>query len=372
MLSDTNPNTSLSSRALLGTLVRFGLILAMASYCLKVFSPFVGIMIWGLLLAIALYPLHQNIARRLGNRQGRTSTIMVIVTVIGIGVPLCYLGNAFVAHAVDLHAAISNNTLQVNPPSESVAEWPIVGEKVFNAWSSASTSMSGFLEQYNSQIRGLSKRLFSAATGILGSVLQLLVSFIIAGVIMAYGEAGKKAMARIYNRLVGREGGEILLKLCTATVRSVAVGVLGVAFLQALLFGIGFIISGIPLAGMLALIALFLGIIQVPSLLVGLPAIAYIWSMGEGSTTLKIVFTLYFIIASLVDNFLKPMLLGRGVEAPMPVILLGALGGMIAFGFIGLFIGAVVLAVGYSIFMAWVSEEDFYAATAPKADSQSD
>lgn len=372
MVSDTNSNAPLTSKALLGTLVRFGLILAMAGYCLKVFTPFAGIMIWGLLLAISLYPLHQKIARRLGNRQGRTSTIMVLVTVAGIGVPLFFLGNAFVAPVLDLHSAITDNTLQVNPPKESVAEWPIVGEKVYNAWSSASTSMSDFLEQYNPQIRDFSKRLFSTSAGILGSVLQLLVSFIVAGIIMAYGEDGQKAMARIYNRIVGREGGEILQKLCTATVRSVAVGVLGVAFLQALLFGVGFIISGIPAAGILALIALFLGIIQIPALVVGLPAIAYIWSMGEGSTTLKVVFTLYFVVASLADNVLKPMLLGRGVEAPMPVILIGALGGMVASGFIGLFIGAVVLAVGYRVFMAWVSEEDFYAATHPKADSQSD
>ncbi|MEX0330029.1 MAG: AI-2E family transporter [Puniceicoccaceae bacterium] len=348
----------LLSRAVVDALIIFTIIFLMAFYCVRVFSPFSGIMLWALILAVALYPVHQKIAARLGNRQGRTSTLMAIVAVLGVGAPLFFLSTAFIGQAGALQAAFENNTIEVEPPEPEVEQWPLIGEKVYAVWSAAAESMSEFLQDYNTQIRDLSKWLFSAAASALGAVLQMLVSFIIAAVMMAYGASGSAALGRIFKRMAGMERGLKLQKLCTATIRSVAVGVLGVAFIQALLFGVGFIIGGIPAAGILALIALFLGIVQIPALLVGLPAIAYLWAVGDASPVLNAVLTVYFIAASLADNILKPMLLGRGVEAPMPVILLGALGGMIVSGFIGLFIGAVVLAIGYVVFMAWVDEVD--------------
>src|SRR5688572_18879135 len=149
-----------------------------------------------------------------------------------------------------------------------------------------------------------------------------------------------------------------LQKLATATVRSVAAGVIGVAFIQAILLGMGFMLAGIPAAGVLALLVMFLGILQVPALLVTLPAIAWMWVSGDGSTTSNIVFTIYLGIAGMADNVLKPLLLGRGVDAPMPVILIGALDGMVTGGIIGLFVGGVLLAVGYQLFMEWVDAAD--------------
>jgi predicted PurR-regulated permease PerM len=161
---------------------------------------------------------------------------------------------------------------------------------------------------------------------------------------------------RIISRFTGPTKGPRLHSLSTATIRSVAVGVIGVAFIQALLLGIGFIMAGIPAAGVLAVIAMLLGILQLPAVILSLPAIAYLWWSGDASTMSNIVFTVYLLIAGLADNVLKPLLLGRGVDAPMAVVLLGALGGMVTGGIIGLFLGAVLLAVGYQIFMDWVGE----------------
>jgi predicted PurR-regulated permease PerM len=131
-----------------------------------------------------------------------------------------------------------------------------------------------------------------------------------------------------------------------------------VAFLQALLFGIGCLMAGIPAAGVLALIVFFMGILQLSGIFFALPAIIYMWMSGDASVTVGILLTIYFVFAGLADNVLKPLLLGRGVDAPMPVILIGALGGMIAAGFVGLFLGAILLAIGYRIFMRWVDESD--------------
>ena len=179
---------------------------------------------------------------------------------------------------------------------------------------------------------------------------------IIAGLMMAYDEAGSAVLWRLSNRLAGPINGPRLYGLSAATVRSVATGVIGVAFIQALLLGIGFMVAGIPGAGVWALVVLLLGILQLPAALVSLPAIAYLWSAGDASTVLNIVFTVFLLVAGMADNVLKPLLLGRGVDVPMPVVLLGALGGMVSSGIIGLFVGAVLLAVGYQVFMAWVAD----------------
>ena len=136
-----------------------------------------------------------------------------------------------------------------------------------------------------------------------------------------------------------------------------------------MLLGVGFVLAAIPAAGVLALIVLLLGIAQLPATIVSLPVIAYLWWSGDASTASNIFFTVYLLAAGMADNILKPLLLGRGVDAPMPVILLGAMGGMVSSGIIGLFIGAVLLAVGYQIFMGWVDEGEEEALAQEPAEA---
>jgi predicted PurR-regulated permease PerM len=308
------------------------------------------------ILAVALYPLHVRLAKRLSGRQGRTAAVLVLVGLLVIGLPTVMLGTSFAGHLHDLYTDFQNNTLAVPQPNPAVADWPLVGKQIHEVWSAAADNLPGFVEEMRPQLSGLSKDLLSVAASTAGGVLQFLASLIIAGIMMAYGTSGSQAMCNIFTRLSGPTRGPQLHALSIATVRSVATGVIGVAFIQALLLGVGFMLAGIPAAGVLALIVLVIGIAQLPALLISLPAIAYMWWAGDASTTIHIVLTLYLLIAGAADNVLKPLLLGRGVEVPMPVILLGALGGMVSGGMIGLFVGAVVLAVGYQIFMEWVAE----------------
>ena len=184
---------------------------------------------------------------------------------------------------------------------------------------------------------------------------MFLGALIVAGIMMAFGRSGSDAVNHILCRIAGREQGSKVHTLATMTTRSVAAGVLGVALIQAILLGVGFMLAGVPAAGLLALIVLLLAIMQLPATLVSLPVILWLWNSGDGGTVMNVIWTVYFVLAGLADNVLKPMLLGRGVDAPMPVILIGALGGMVSSGFIGLFTGAVILAVGYQIFMQWVA-----------------
>jgi predicted PurR-regulated permease PerM len=344
------------SRDLLETLVQFGLIVLLAVMCWRVFAPFANLMIWGLILAVALEPLNAKLAAHMGGRRGLAATVLTLAGVLLLGVPTVMLGDSFATHVKEVAAAAEAGTLHIPPPGPGVAEWPIVGKKVDAVWSSASNNLPAFLSQNQEQLKDLSKKGLATAAGTAVAVLIFIGAMIVAAIMLAYAKSGSSAMTRIFSRLTDPGRGPRLQKLATATVRSVAAGVIGVAFIQAILLGMGFIFAGIPAAGVLALLVMFLGILQVPALLVTLPAIAWLWISGDGSTTSNIAFTIYLGIAGMADNVLKPLLLGRGVDAPMPVILIGALGGMVAGGIIGLFIGGVVLAVGYQLFMEWVDE----------------
>ena len=184
--------------------------------------------------------------------------------------------------------------------------------------------------------------------------MQFLAAFIIAGILMAFGQSGSRGSLAIFERLIGNARGSDFASLATATIRAVAQGVIGVAFIQAII-GLALLIAGVPWAGVLAVIVLVLGIAQIPALLVTVPAIIYIWSSGAYSTAAAIAYTVVLFLAGMADNVLKPLMLGRGVDAPMPVILLGALGGMATAGILGMFVGATLLTLGYQIFMGWVA-----------------
>lgn len=343
------------SKDLTELMIRIGLIAFLVVVSVQIFSPFMGVMLWALVLAVTLYPLHQSIARRLGNRQGRAATLLVLLGVLLIVFPTFMLGSSLAGFIHDTHMAYENNAIKIEQPPAGIAEWPIIGPKLHEVWSEAVTDLPGLLQSLRPQLKSFSETALAFVAGTAAGVLQFLASLVIAGIMMAYGQAGSNAMLKIIRRFSGNKEGEKFYRLSTATIRSVSMGVLGVAFIQALLLGVGFVWAGVPAAGLLAIVVLVFGIAQLPALIVSLPVIAYIWWSGD-STMSNVAFTVYLLVAGMADNVLKPLLLGRGVDAPMPIVLLGALGGMVSAGLIGLFLGAVLLSLGYVIFMDWVAE----------------
>jgi len=356
MQPDGNQFGSSTSRELIDTLIRFGMIAYLVSLCFRVVSPFSMFMVWGLTLAIMLYPLHQLVAGWVRGRQGFAATVIVVVGFLLLGIPCWLIGDSLVGYVSSLYAGIEQNSLVIKEPGPDVAKWPVIGESVYRVWMEVSKNLSGFMKEHNEGLMAISKWIAVKAGGAVGSVAVFLCSLVIAGFIMTWGESGTKTMTRILMRISGPVKGPEIQALSVKTVRSVATGVLGVAFIQSVLFGLGFILAGVSGAGFLAVAVLLLGVLQLPTTIVALPVVIYLWSSGGHSTGANIFFTVYFVIAGLADNVLKPLLLGRGVNTPMPVILIGVLGGMVVGGFIGLFLGAVLLAVGYQIFMDWVGD----------------
>ena len=257
--------------------------------------------------------------------------------------------------------------MHIPPPPERVAEWPLVGDKIHAVWNKAYTDLPAFIKSMQPKIGDLAKTLLELVASIGGGILKFVAAFIVAGIVMAFGEGGGRASQAIFGRMVGTERGAEFTKLSVATIRAVAQGVIGIAFIQALAVGLCLLFAGVPLAGVLAAVVLVLGIAQVPALIVTLPAIAYLWMSGGYGTVEAAFWSVLLFVAGMADNVLKPLLLGRGVDAPMPVILLGALGGMATAGIIGLFVGATLLALGYQIFMAWVAANP--DAPPPTADA---
>jgi predicted PurR-regulated permease PerM len=343
--------------------IRLLFLFILIAWCLNILLPFVSIVLWAVIIAVSVEPIYTAINSKLGNRSSWSAFIVVLIFLIIIILPSYFGVNALVSNISEISQTFEAGSVEVPPPAEQVKEWPLIGEKVYAAWSAASTNLQNFLGAYEKQLANLGKWLMSTVFGIGIGILQFILSIIIAGVLLATKGTGDFTR-RMFRKLVGTKGDEFA-ELSDKTVKNVTKGILGVAFIQSLLLGILFLLAGVPYAAVWAVLVLLLGIIQLPPTLVSIPVI--IWLYSAISPTMATVWTVLIVLASLSDNILKPILLGKGAPVPMLVIFLGAIGGFILSGFIGLFTGAIVLSLGYELFMAWLSDEE---TEAPAVDEQ--
>jgi predicted PurR-regulated permease PerM len=370
----SQPDQELEQRLpslVLDVLIRAGLIIAMAMLCYQVLSPFLTLMVWALILAVALYPLHQFLASKMGGKQGLATTLLVVIGIVLIGAPTAMLMSSLGDSVQQLVHDVHNNALKIPAPRPGVEQWPVVGKRIHDVWSKAHADLPALVQSMQPKVGELAKTALGFVAAIGGGLLQFLASFIIAGIIMAFGQSGSRGSRAIFERIIGHARGGELAELSTATIRAVAQGVIGVAFIQAIIVGLALLLAGVPWAGVLAVIVLVLGIAQVPALIVTLPVIVYIWWSGDYSNVAAIAYTVVLFLSGMADNVLKPLMLGRGVDAPMPVILLGALGGMATAGILGMFVGATLLTLGYQLFMGWVAANPNAGQAQAESNAQS-
>src|SRR5271165_5288454 len=344
------------ARRLLDVLVRAALLLAMALLCYRVLAPFLSLAVWALIFAVTLYPLHLRISAYLGGRPGLAATLLALLGIALLVVPIAVLMSSLGDSIRTLIEAVQQNTLQVPAPPETVAAWPVIGGKLHAVWSQTHDDLPALVQSMQPKIGDLARTALGFVASIAGGLLAFIGALVLAGILMAFGENGARACLSVFQRLAGEQRGASLARLSTATVRAVAQGVVGVALIQAILVGLALLVAGVPWAGALAAIVLVLGIAQVPAVIVTLPAIAWIWSRGGDGTGEAIIYTALLLVSGMADNVLKPLMLGRGVDVPMPVILVGALGGMATGGIVGMFVGATLLALAWQICTGWVDE----------------
>ena len=356
--STPTPNTEydpLFVRSMVESALRIGLLLVLLILSYDIIRPFTIPILWGAIIAMAAFPLVKWLEPKLGGKRGLAATLVTLFFILALVIPTWSVTEATVGGLKKVSVALEEGKLEVPPPSAKVADWPLVGERVFASWSSASNDMEAFLQANAPQIKELAGKLLKRIGGSLMGVLMFVVSLIIAGGFMTYADSCGAAAHRFFVRVGGLNPGGEWAPLTVATVRSVLQGVIGVAIIQTVLIAIGLFVAGIPGAPIWTVIILFLAIAQLPPLIILAPIMVYVFSTAD--TTTAVIFIVYQLVAGASDSFLKPMLMGRGLDIPMPVILIGAIGGMIMSGIVGLFIGAVVLSIWYKLFTLWMEQE---------------
>jgi predicted PurR-regulated permease PerM len=331
-------------------------------WCYQILAPFIPLMLWAAIMAVAVYPLYQKLAKRLGNRWKLTATLLTLLGLIILTTPVVVLTESLVSSSKVLAEQLSEGSLSVPAPPDHVKGWPMVGEKLHSGWLLASQNLGAALNKYGPQFEALSVGLIATAGGAGAAFLQMLISIIIAGVFLATADGSIAGTRTVVNWLVG-ERSPLLLAESTTTVRSVARGVLGVAILEAIVAAIGLVSAGVPAPGLWTFLILVLSIVQVPPLLTLVPL--SIWALAATEPLGAVVLIICTILVVLIDTFLKPVLLGRTADAPMLVVLLGAIGGMMVWGVVGLFVGAVILVLCWGAMEFWIKEESAAATESP-------
>jgi len=361
-MNNSTENTSKQTPTnTIDTAIRIGLIGLLTIWSLYIAAPFIAPVIWGIIIAIGTYPVFRWLRDSMGLSNGLAATFFTLVLLLILITPTVMLSGSLIDNAQELSQSMKEGSLTIPLPPESVAGWPLIGEKLSAFWTEAATDPKGTLKRIEPQLRSAGKWLVGAAAGVGVGILMFIFSIIIAGVFLATAKGGEQAAEAIFTRLLGEKGRD-MTDLAHSTVRSVVNGILGIALLQALLAGLGFIVMDIPAAGALALVCLVLAVVQIDILLILIPLSIYAFSTD--GTLAAIIFLIWNIAVGLLNNVLKPILLGRGVQAPMAVIFIGAIGGLVAHGIIGLFVGAVVFVLGYTLFATWLKETNVTEQTA--------
>jgi predicted PurR-regulated permease PerM len=340
----------------------------LAYWALILIRPFLTILIWSVVIAVALYPLFDWLSTRLHGRRVLAAVTITLASLVVMLGPATWLGISLANSLTDFSTRIFDGAIAVPPPPESIQAWPLIGKKAFETWQLASTNLQELLLEFAPQLKPLGGMLLNAAGSIGINVLKFVAGIVLSGFLFIPGPALVQSVKNILAHLAAKRA-EAFVDLAGATIRNISRGVIGVAILQALLAGIGLMFAAVPAAGLISLLVLILGIVQIgPSILI-IPLV--IWSWFTMDTAVALVFSLYMLSVNFIDNILRPLVIAKGLSTPMPIILIGVFGGTIAHGLIGLFVGPIVLSIAWQLIVLWTrkeSIEELETAPAVKAN----
>ena len=354
----TNPiNNSLSAynfEKIVDIIIRLGVLFLLVGWCFDILHPFTLILIWASVISIALYPVQSALAKLFGGRKTLSAIIITILMLCILLVPGLIVAESLFEGIKKIKEIYQEGKLVIPSPGERVANWPSFAKPIADIWQLASDNLESAALKYSDQIKEIGFWLFSAFAGIGKGFLQFVVSIIIAGVMLIYSDKLSIGAKKLFNKLAGKNG-DHFASITVATIRNVVKGILGVAIIQSAMAGLGYFIAGVPYAGIWTVVSLILAIVQIGVGPIAIPIAIYMFSISDTLTATLLAVWLALTLIS--DNILKPILLGRGAPAPMLVIFIGAIGGFIYNGFLGLFLGAVILTIGYKLFVTWVNGE---------------
>ena len=350
------------------TLIRIGVLVLLLGWCSDILSPFLIILVWGGIIAIAVYPVFSAMRKLFRGKTILTAVILTLIMLSVLVIPSWMVIESLFDGIAYLKVSYESGQALIPPPGESVANWPAFTQPFVRFWEDASKNIGQVMRDNSEQIKKIALWIFGAFSNFSQGLLQFVASIIIAGVLFVYSTAIHTSSKKIFVKLAGSYG-ESFSEISVATIRNVVKGILGVAVIQATMAGIGFFAAGIPFAGLWTILSLILAIIQVGAGPVVIPVIIY--SYSTDSVLSATLLTIWLTITLISDNVLKPVLLGRNAPAPMLIIFLGAIGGFISHGFIGLFLGAVILTLAYKLFETWIDEAPSEEELSVDAESDS-
>jgi predicted PurR-regulated permease PerM len=338
----------------LDQLIRIALITALAYWSFLLILPFFGILAWSVILAVALYPVYKWFCTRLGSPVLAATLVTLISLLVVVGSLLLLTNNMF-STVSDLTTKIRANELIIPQPPDAVKGWPLVGEQIHQAWSSASTNMGAMVNQYASYLLDTGKFLLGKTAHFTFELILFIISVLFSGYLLSQSGSLITSINKLAERVAPKRGVSII-NIMNDTIQNVSRGVIGLSLFQAVLMGLLLLIAGVPGAGLISFIALLLCIAQLGLFLLVVPVIA--WLFFTKSFLFALVISILLSIDALLDNFLKPFILARGLQTPMLVIFLGVFGGVIAHGVIGIFLGPVLLAIFYDLINHWLTVSD--------------
>lgn len=341
-----------STRQVVQMALQLLMLALLLDWCYNILFPFATPIVWGAVLAVAVHPIHQRLKKTIKGKGTFAAVILCISMLALIILPTVVLMLHSAGEARDAMKQFQDGKLSIPPPGDNVKNWPLVGKKVDAAWRQASDNLDHLIEKNPEKVKSLAMKTVGLVKSTAAGIGLFTVAVIIMAVFLSYSEPASNFARSLFSRLMNSSSFD-MPAIAATTIRNVVKGILGVAFIQTLLFAVGLWIAGIPYTGLWCLCCLVLAIVQIGTLPIGLGVIIYIW--GQDSTLTAILLTIWIVIVSLLDNVLKPILMGKGAPVPMLVVFLGALGGFIYMGFIGLFIGAVILSLGYKLFDVWLT-----------------
>jgi predicted PurR-regulated permease PerM len=333
--------------------IRIGLLSLLVFWCFIITQPFMVPIIWGIIIAVATHSIYLWLQTRMGGRAVLAASLFTALLLTLLIVPTVILSTTLFSSASELANKMQAGTVAIPPPPANVAEWPVVGEKLAQVWQLASENLSEALIQLKPQLKSIGQWLLGFLAHAGADVLKFIAAIIIAGFLQVKAKAGHDFSQSLATRLTGNRGAHYV-NLSAKIICSVTQGILGIAIIQSILAGLGFVVMGVPAAGLWAFLCLLLGVIQVGAMPIILAVAIYVMSTVD--TLPGIIFLIWSIAIGLIDNIFKPILLSRGVDVPMVVVFIGAIGGFISSGIIGLFLGAVILVLSYMLFISWLND----------------
>ena len=321
-----------------------------------ILSPFLGAIVWAIVLAVAVRPAYVTLREAFGGRPRLAATVITLALAAALIGPLAVLVASLGDNVRDV-TTIAQDLTEAGTlpgPPDWILQIPVAGHYVHASWARAAADSAGLLAWLRPRIEPAAAWILGHGARLSLALLEFLLAVIIAGVLCVHGEGAAKVASRVALRL-GGPGAPALLETAASTVRGVAAGVIGTAIIQALLSAIGFWLVGIPGVPLLSMLCFVVALAQIGTGVVWIPAA--IWLGYKGARAALVFMIVWNIAVNVSDNVIKPLLIGRGSKLPLAVIFLGVLGGLLTWGFLGMFLGATLLAVAYELFHLWVDDQ---------------